>query len=52
MTEAKPWVLDPQPTSNGSDQYENEPEDHEDDERRVSCEYQVGSYSVVNRTTH
>ena len=43
MNEAEPWVLDPGPTSNASDQYEYKPEDHEDDERRVSHEYQVGS---------
>ncbi len=43
MNEAKPRVLDPRPTSNASDQCECEPEDHEDDERRVSYEYQIGS---------
>jgi len=52
MTQTKPWVPDPRPTSNTPDQYENKAEDHEENERGVNREYQVGSYSVVHRINH
>ena len=42
MTQTEPRISDPRPASNASDQDEYETDNHEDDERRVDGEDQIG----------